>query len=1774
MFKSTPRSRYFVLAAIASCCLVVAASFLVRPSKALTNNGSITALGSPLTENFDSLASSGTPAWSDNVTIPGWYSQFITNPTNPTTYATGNGGSNTGALYSFGVAGTNPVTDRALGSVGSNTTGDVYWAVKFTNNTGATITSLNVSYVGEQWRTGGTVIAQTVDFQYQANNPSVITDANTPTNNWLDYDPLDFTSPVLGTTTAGALDGNAPANRVALSGTISVTVNPGQEIWLRWKDVNHPNNDHGLAIDDLSVTANGAGPTNPTGTGSASPATVDQGGATLLTVAVTPGTNPPSTAHTVTANLSSIGGSSAQSFFDDGTHGDVTGGDNTFSFGTTVANGTTPGAKSLPVTIQETAPNSRTGSTAISLTVNTPTPPTGTGAASPSSVQAGNSSLLTVSVTSGTHPTSTGLAVTANLTAIGGSATQQFFDNGTNGDVTAGDNVFSFNATVSAATASGLKNLPAAITDAQSRSGSANIALTVTSANTSPTGTGNANPASVQIAGTTLLTVNVTPGQGPTSTGLVVTTNLSSIGGSSSQQFYDDGTNGDASPGDNVFSYTATVGLSTTLGAKSLPFTIVDDQARTGSGNIALTVTPQIVPAGSIVISQVYGGGGNAGATLTNDFIELFNRSQNAVSLAGWSVQYASAGGGGTAVWNRSTPLSGVINPGQYFLISEAAGSGGSTPLPPADVVGSIAMGATDGKVALVNNASNLPSGCPIGNSSIVDFIGYGSADCFEGAGTAQVLSNTTASFRKRGGCQDTDSNVTDFVRSAPSPRNSSTTGSVCPASGDFPPGVETTSPTNGDSGIANDANITITFDEAVNVTPNWFQISCTNTGLHPGVTTGGSVTFTIDPNVDFGSAEQCTVTINHNEVSDLDSIDPPDNMVSDFSFTFTTAIVRDPAEHMVMGNPSGAVTDVNVPLNYLMMKPQYALSYNNDKGTTNWTSWHLDNTWTTGVADRQNDFRSDDTLPISFKHVSSGYNFATYGFDRGHMCPSADRTSTVADNSATFLMTNMVPQASGNNQGPWGSLENYIRAQLGGATNELYILSGPAGVGGNSTTGHWDSILDTAGNSVTVPSATWKVVLVLPNAAGDDVARVDNATRTFAVIMPNNDNIRPDQWQKYLATVRQVETLTGYNFFSNVPQSIEDVIETRLDVVNDTAPVANGTTANTAEDNSRTITLSASDFNVNNILTFTVATNPGHGSLGSVSAPSCLNGNCTATVTYTPAANYNGPDSFTFTVNDGALDSPAAANVSINVTEVNDDPVAVNDSKTTDEDSSLNFPAGDLTTNDSAGPNEAGQTLTVNLVISTPNTHGSVVLSAGQITYTPAANYNGPASFDYQVCDDGTTNGVADSKCTIGTVNVNVESVNDNPTAGDDSSSTDEDTPVNINVLSNDSDVDNDSLSVSAVTQGAHGAVTNNGGDVTYSPAANFHGTDSFTYTVSDGHGGTATANVNVTVNSVNDNPVAVADSASTNEDNAVTIDVVANDTDVDGDSLSLASVGSASHGSVSIVSGKAVYSPAANYNGTDSFGYVVSDGHGGQASGSVSVTINPVNDTPVANSQSVATNSNTPVGITLTGSDVETAPGNLIFNVTSGPSHGVLSGVGPNRTYTPAPNYSGPDSFTFTVTDTGDGTSPALTSSEATVSITVNDTVAPVITLNGDSISLWPLNKSMRTINVSDLVAGATDNFDPNVNLSSVVIASVSSDEGTAASGDIVISGDCKSVQLRATRDGNGDGRVYTITFRARDAAGNTSFVTATVSVPHDQGSGAAIDSGAAYTVNSSCP
>ena len=281
-----------------------------------------------------------------------------------------------------------------------------------------------------------------------------------------------------------------------------------------------------------------------------------------------------------------------------------------------------------------------------------------------------------------------------------------------------------------------------------------------------------------------------------------------------------------------------------------------------------------------LVISQVYGGGGNTGATYKNDFIELFNRGAAPVSVTGWTVQYASSSG---TSWSQ-TLLTGTLAPGQYFLVQEAQGTGGTVDLPTPDAVGSIAMSATNGKVALVNNSTTLSGSCPTG---LIDLIGYGTANCSEGA-AAPGLSNTTADLRSSGGCVDTDSNSADFTAGAPNPRNTAAPLNVC--GGDLAPTVSSTTPANNAVGVALNANLSITFSEPVNVIGSWFDISCANSGDHTASVSGGPVNFTLDPSADFTASETCTVTVFASQVTDQDSNDPPDNMAADYVWHFTAA--------------------------------------------------------------------------------------------------------------------------------------------------------------------------------------------------------------------------------------------------------------------------------------------------------------------------------------------------------------------------------------------------------------------------------------------------------------------------------------------------------------------------------------------------------------------------------------------------------------------------------------------------------------------------------------------------------------------------------------------------------------------------------------------------------------------------------------------------------------------------------------------------------------------
>ena len=266
----------------------------------------------------------------------------------------------------------------------------------------------------------------------------------------------------------------------------------------------------------------------------------------------------------------------------------------------------------------------------------------------------------------------------------------------------------------------------------------------------------------------------------------------------------------------------------------------------------------------------------------------------------------------------------------------------------------------------------------------------------------------------------------------------------------------------------------------------------------------------------------------------------------------FTTADISVTGEcssgnvNLTMGNPSGATTDQNNPNNYLLVKPQFCESYSRDKGSPNWVSWQLNSTWCNGTVTRSGSFHTDASLPASFYHVTDN-DYNNSGFSRGHMCPSADRTCSLADNDSVFEMTNMVPQNQNNNAGAWEGLENYERT-LAIAGNVVYIISGGYGAGG-TTTDDTQTLNTIASGKVTVPAELWKVMIVVPNGSGSDVSRVTTSTRTIAIIIPNDSSPNSmSAWGNYRVSVDSVEALTGFDFFSNVDPAIQAVIEAKVD--------------------------------------------------------------------------------------------------------------------------------------------------------------------------------------------------------------------------------------------------------------------------------------------------------------------------------------------------------------------------------------------------------------------------------------------------------------------------------------------------------------------------------------------------------------------------------------------------------------------------------------------------
>lgn len=240
--------------------------------------------------------------------------------------------------------------------------------------------------------------------------------------------------------------------------------------------------------------------------------------------------------------------------------------------------------------------------------------------------------------------------------------------------------------------------------------------------------------------------------------------------------------------------------------------------------------------------------------------------------------------------------------------------------------------------------------------------------------------------------------------------------------------------------------------------------------------------------------------------------------------------------DHLLLGNPSSANND---PENYLMRKPEYALSYSRSRGTANWVAWHLNESWN-GQAERQNDFRQDPDIPSGWFRAD-GNDLRGSGFDRGHLCPSADRDASAKENSATFLMTNIIPQAPENNREAWRELEEYCR-DLMYRGNELYIVAGVYGQGGSGSNGGTTRTL--ADGNITVPAQTWKVILIVPEGSDDLVRISPSNTEVIAIDMPNSQSVADKQWQDFRISVDELERRTGYDFFSMLSEDVQNILE------------------------------------------------------------------------------------------------------------------------------------------------------------------------------------------------------------------------------------------------------------------------------------------------------------------------------------------------------------------------------------------------------------------------------------------------------------------------------------------------------------------------------------------------------------------------------------------------------------------------------------------------------
>ena len=527
--------------------------------------------------------------------------------------------------------------------------------------------------------------------------------------------------------------------------------------------------------------------------------------------------------------------------------------------------------------------------------------------------------------------------------------------------------------------------------------------------------------------------------------------------------------------------------------------------------------------------------------------------------------------------------------------------------------------------------------------------------------------------------------------------------------------------------------------------------------------------------------------------------------------------------------------------------------------------------------------------------------------------------------------------------------------------------------------------------------------------------------------------------------------------------------------------------------------------------LTVTDTSEPANGSVQ-------INGD--GTVTYTPNTGFIGTDSFEYTVTDGQ-GNLSTATVTVTVADPADNQPAmlVDDAAETDEDTAVVI---DVLGNDS---DPEGDALTV--TDTTEPANGSVVINAdGTVTYTPDAGFTGEDTFEYSVEDEGGNISTATVTVTVGDTGPNAPA-----TPVDDMATTDEDTPVVINVLSNDTDPEGDVLTVVDASEPVNGTVViNPDGTVTYTPNAGFSGQDTFEYTVEDAGGSYSTAVVFVQVGDGDLPPVATDDADTTDLDTPVVIDVLGNDSDPEGEALTVTDTTEPLNGSVVInADGTVTYTPDAGFTGTDTFDYTITDPAGNESTATVTVVVeDPADLPPVATDDADTTDLDTPVVINVLGNDSDPEGEALTVTGTTEPLNGsVVINADGTVTYTPDAGFTGTDTFDYTITD------PAGNESTATVTVVVEDPadLPPVATDDANSTD----------VGTPVVIAVLANDSDPEGE--ALTVAGVTD----PANGSVVINADGTVTYTPDAGFTGTDTFDYTIT----DPAGNESTATVTVMV-----------------------